>query len=248
MPMQKPVKAIVLAAGRGVRLQSDGCGIPKVMRPAAGRPLLHYVLQALDFIPPRDTVLVVGYQREQVLSAFPDYAFAVQEEQLGTGHAVMSAFEVLGDYDGDLLVCCGDMPLLRGESYRALLEEHRRSGAACTILSGPAARPLPYGRIIRSDAGGFSAIVEEKDCTPEQLAVTELNSGVYIFDAQRLASVLGRLRRSNAQGEYYLTDAPGLLLEDGLPVELCRRELGLEILGVNTPEQLAEVEGILAGR
>ena len=244
--MQKNVKAIVLAAGRGTRLQSDGCDIPKVMRLAAGKPLLYHVLHALNFIPPQDTVIVVGYRREQVLSAFPEYVSAIQEEQLGTGHAVMSAYPVLENYDGDLLVCCGDMPLLKKETYLALLEEHRKSGAACTILSGPAAYPLPYGRIIRDENGSFSAIVEEKDCTPEQRAVTELNSGVYIFDAKCLASVLGRLQRSNAQGEYYLTDAPAFMLADGLPVSLCCRDLGLEIIGVNTPEQLAEVESILS--
>jgi UDP-N-acetylglucosamine diphosphorylase/glucosamine-1-phosphate N-acetyltransferase len=243
--MSKPVKAIVLAAGRGTRLRTAGSDIPKVMRLAGGRPLLYHVLHALSFLPPEDIVIVVGYKKEQVMSVFPGYAFAEQKEQLGTGHAVLSAGERLAGYPGDLLICCGDMPLLRRETFEALLEEHRSSGSVCTILSGTSDEPLPYGRVIRDGQGGFAAIVEEKDCTPEQRAVRELNSGVYLFDAEALFAVLGGLGRSNAQGEYYLTDAPGLLRKKGLPVGICRRPLGAEMIGVNTPEQLHEVERLL---
>jgi UDP-N-acetylglucosamine diphosphorylase/glucosamine-1-phosphate N-acetyltransferase len=246
--MANPVKAVVLAAGRGTRLRTAGSDIPKVMRLAGGRPLLFYVLKALAFLSPEDIVVVVGYQKEQVVSAFPGYAFAEQTEQLGTGHAVLSAREQLNGFQGDLLICCGDMPLLRRETFEALLHAHRSAGSACTILSGTSDEPLPYGRVIRDKKGGFSAIVEEKDCTPEQRAVRELNSGVYVFDAEALFSVLGGLGRSNAQGEYYLTDAPGLLQNRGLPVGICRRALGSEMIGVNTPEQLLEVERLLHTR
>lgn len=240
-----PIKAAVLAAGKGTRMHTEGCDLPKVLRQAKGRPLLAWVLDALNFIPPQDTVLVVGYQREKVLSAFPDYASAVQEQQLGTGHAVMAAFEALGDYAGDLLVCCGDMPLLRRETYLALCARHRETGAACTVLSGTTDIPLPYGRILRDASGAFRGMVEDRDCTPEQKAIRELNSGVYVFDAAALREVLGQLRQDNAQGEYYLTDAPLLMQRQGRLVEVCQRELGMEILGVNTPQQLAEVEALL---
>ena len=245
MDQKKALKAAVLAAGKGKRMHTEGCDLPKVLRVAKGRPLLAWVLDALAFIPPEDTVLVVGYQREQVLAAFPHYASAVQEQQLGTGHAVMAALSALGDYQGDLLVCCGDMPLLRRETYEALVSRHRETGSACTILTGETDIPLPYGRILRGADGSFAGVVEDKDCTPEQKAITELNSGVYVFDAPSLAAVLGSLRRANAQGEYYLTDAPLLLQQSGKQVEACRRDLGMEILGVNTPEQLAEVEALL---
>ena len=143
----KPLKAIVLAAGKGTRVRTDGCDLPKVMRLACGKPLLHYVLQSLDFIPPEDTIVVVGYQKERVMEAFPAYCFAEQKEQLGTGHAVLSAFEALEGFEGDVLVCCGDMPLIRRETYFALTETHRRSGALCTMLTGTSDLELPYGRV-----------------------------------------------------------------------------------------------------
>ncbi|HHU22760.1 MAG TPA: NTP transferase domain-containing protein [Clostridiales bacterium] len=241
----RPLKAVVLAAGKGTRLRTEGCDLPKVMRLAAGRPLLHYVLSAIDFIPREDIVLVVGYKKEQVTAGFPGYPYAEQTRQLGTGHAVMAACRTLPDYDGDLLVCCGDMPFIRRETYLSLINKHRETGAACTILTGTSSIDLPYGRIIRDSEGKFAGIVEDRDCTPEQKRITELNSSVYIFDAAALRSVLSDLRRDNAQGEYYLTDAPALMLARGLNVDICRRELGYEIIGVNTPEQLSQVESLL---
>lgn len=248
MGQKKRLKAVVLAAGKGTRLYSEQYDLPKVMRLAAGRPLLCYVLGALDFIAPEDTIIVVGYRKEQVISAFEGYAFAEQREQLGTGHAVMAAYGLLDGYDGDVLVCCGDMPLLTRESYLCLCREHEKNGAACTILSGTSSVPLPYGRIIRDENGGFERMVEERDCTPEQKMIDELNSGVYIFDAKTLGGVLSELRSDNSQGEYYLTDAPALIREKGGSVCICKRELGIEIIGVNTPEQLAETERIIESR
>lgn len=246
--MVENLKAVVLAAGKGTRLQTAGVEIPKVMRLAAGRPLLAYVCEALDFIPEKDIVLVIGFLREQVIEAFPNCSFAVQEQQLGTGHAVACAMETLRDFEGDVLVCCGDMPLLRRDTYRSLVEIHRAEGNACTLLTGTTDDALPYGRIVRGADGRFAAIVEEKDCTPEQRAIRELNSGVYLFRAGALRETLGRLRTDNAQGEYYLTDVPALLLAEGEKVGVCRRELGDEILGVNTPEQLELVGKLLAAR
>ena len=246
MQTEKPIKAVVLAAGKGTRLHTEGCDIPKVMRPAAGRPLLAYVCEALDFIPSERIVLVVGYLREQVMEAFPQCRFAVQEQQLGTGHAVASASGELADFDGDVLVCCGDMPLIRQETYLALVRQHVSEGNDCTLLTGTADGALPYGRILRGTDGRFRAIVEEKDCTPEQKQIRELNSGVYVFRAPALCRMLGRLRTDNAQGEYYLTDVPALMLHDVLKVGVCCRELGNEILGVNTPEQLRQVSSLLA--
>ena len=182
---------------------------------------------------------------EKVMDHFADYTYAEQTEQLGTGHAVMSAAEELSDYDGPVLVCCGDMPLIRQETYLALAEQHAREGNACTMLTGTSDEALPYGRILRGENGEFCAIVEEKDCTPEQREIKELNSGVYMFRAAELRQALGGLRTDNAQGEYYLTDVPALLLRAGEKVGVCCRELGKEILGVNTPEQLEQISRLL---
>ncbi len=244
----KPCKAIVLAAGKGTRMRTDGCDLPKVMRLACGQPLLRHVLNALQLISPEDTVLVVGYQKETVLSAFPEYGFAEQTQQLGTGHAVMAAFEVLQDFQGDVLVCCGDMPLIRQETYSALLQAHRAAGNACTMLTGTSDIDLPYGRVVRDEQGRFQEIVEQKDCTPEQLKIRELNAGVYVFDAPALRESLGHLKNNNASGEYYLTDVPAYLQAQGLPVDVCALSLGSEIVGVNTPEQLTLVEDVLRRR
>jgi bifunctional UDP-N-acetylglucosamine pyrophosphorylase/glucosamine-1-phosphate N-acetyltransferase/UDP-N-acetylglucosamine pyrophosphorylase len=242
------LKALVLAAGKGKRMQSGEAGVPKVMREACGRPLLSYVLDALSFLPAGDIVLIVGYRKEAVLGAFPAYPFAVQEQQLGTGHAVLSARELLSGYSGSLLVCCGDMPLMRRATYETLVREHMRAGNACTLLSGVSEEVLPYGRILRDDAGNFAAIVEERDCTPEQKEIRELNAGVYVFEAQALFHVLGLLRADNAQEEYYLTDVPALLLKAGGKVGISSICTPPEMLGVNTPEQLRAVEAVLTGR
>ena len=244
--MNTPIKAIILAAGKGKRLQQEGVDAPKVMRLAAGEPLLRHVLRALDFIPKEDVMLVLGYKKEQVLAAFPEYSWAEQAEQLGTGHATMCGLRELGDYEGDVLVCAGDMPLLKQETYAALIKEHRAAGNACTVLTGTADVPSKgYGRILRDENGHFLTVVEDKDCTPEQAEITELNTATYCFDAAALRQALTLVRNENAQGEYYLTDVPAILMEQGKKVGICCRHLGLEIIGVNTPEQLAQVEEAL---
>lgn len=242
------MKAIVLAAGKGTRLQTEGITLPKVMRQAAGRPLLAYVLDALAFLPREDVILVVGYRREDVESAYPDYPAAVQAEQLGTGHAVQSAAPLLEGFDGHVLVCCGDMPLMKRETYESLCRTHLDEGNVCTILSGISEEELPYGRVIREADGSFARIVEDKDCTSEEKAIRELNSGVYLFRAPELFEALGRLRCDNAQGEYYLTDAPAFLKEGGGKVGVCAACTPEEMLGVNTPAQLELVERVLAAR
>ena len=234
-----------MAAGKGTRLQAEDGEAPKVMRKACGKPLLWYVLEALSFIDKKDTVIVVGYKKSEVTGCFKGYAYAEQTEQLGTGHAVMAAAGELRGFGGSVLVCYGDMPLIRQDTYRSLVDAHLERGDDCTILTGESSVSLPYGRIIRDSNGGFLSVVEDSDCTPEQLEITELNSGVYVFRAPLLLGALGSIRPDNAQGEYYLTDAPAIMRGNGAKVGLHRRGLGSEILGVNTPEQLAMVEGII---
>ncbi|MEG1186172.1 MAG: NTP transferase domain-containing protein, partial [Eubacterium sp.] len=164
------MKAIILAAGKGKRLLSEKFNAPKVLREANGKPLLRYVVENLSFIPDKkDIIIVAGYKKEMVFESFNDgYSFAVQEEQLGTGHAVNCAKDVLKDYDGPVLVCYGDMPLFKKETYENLAKVHQESGNCCTILTGVSDKELAYGRIVRDEKDNFVGVVEDKDCTPEQ--------------------------------------------------------------------------------
>ena len=246
--MSEQIKAVVLAAGKGTRLQQEGITLPKVMRRAAGRPLLDYVLESLDFLPREDIVLVVGYRKEDVLAAYPGYPAAEQSPQLGTGHAVQCALPLLEGFGGDVLVCYGDMPLMRRETYESLMRTHREEGNWCTLLSGHSEEELPYGRVVRDGAGRFQRNVEDRDCTPEEKAIRELNTGVYLFRADPLRECLSQLRCDNAQGEYYITDVPALMLARGGTVGVCDRCTPEEMLGVNTPAQLAQVEELLSRR
>ena len=246
--MSGKIKAVVLAAGKGTRLQQEGITLPKVMRRAAGRPLLDYVLQALSFLPREDILLVVVYHKEDVLAAYPDYSAAEQAEQLGTGHAVQCALAGLKGFDGSVLVCCGDMPLMRRETYESLVHTHQEEGNWCTLLSGHSEEPLPYGRIVRDGAGDFARIVEDRDCTPEQKKINELNVGIYVFDSKKLFACLKELKNSNAQGEYYLTDVPAIMMSKGYQIGTYTTRDDTEILGVNTPEDLALCEAFLKNR
>ena len=227
-------------------MAQEGIDLPKAMRLALGKPLLGYVLDALP-TGSDDTVIVVGYKKDYITAAFPAYTFAEPTEQLGTGHAVMSAVPALGDYDGDVLICCGDMPLVRPETYAALVADHKASGAVCTVLSGVTDEPLPFGRVLRGADGGFERIVEDRDCTPEQKKIRELNSGILCVDFKKMASALTELKTDNDQHEYYLTDLPLILKNHGEAVRVCSLPMHSQLIGVNTPAQLEQVEGILRG-
>ncbi len=242
------VKALVLAAGKGTRLQTEGIDLPKVMRLADGKPLLHYVLTALDFLPPEDVILVVGWKKEAVLSAYPQYPHAVQEQLNGTGGAVRFAAPLLEGFDGHVIICCGDAPLMKKETFQALVQTHLENNNDCTLLSAHLDEGGNYGRVTREADGSFRAIVEDRDCTPEEKTITEVNTGTYVFRTAPLLESLGQLSQDNAQGEFYLTDVPAILKAKGLRVGLCDTCSPQEMLGVNTVEQLGEVEAILRAR
>ena len=243
--METKLKVVVLAAGKGTRLRDEASDEPKVMRQVCGKPMLWYVLDSLSFVEAKDIVIVVGYKKEDILASFGGYSFAEQKEQLGTGHAVMAAQAELRDHNGAVLVCCGDMPLVARDTYEALIHNHFRQENDCTILTGETAQSLPFGRVLRDEKGGFSRIVEEKDCTQDELRITELNAGIYVFATQQLLAALKEIKTDNAQGEYYLTDVPAIMRAAGAKIGAFKRELGDEIIGVNTLEQLAQVEEII---
>ena len=243
------MKALILAGGKGKRLGSEITQIPKVMRKAKGVPLLGYVLDYTDIVKKEDKVILVGYQKQVVMDAYPEYTYAFQEEQKGTGHAVMCAAHCFKDYDGPILVINGDMPLLRRESVRALAEYHKETGADCTILTFVAKGNIPpFGHIIRTVSGDVAGIVEHKDATDEQKKIPELNGGIYMFDSVKLFESLARITPSPVTGEYYLTDVPKYMIASGGKVQAYILPDETELAGVNTEEDLAEVERILDAR
>ena len=191
--------ALVLAAGQGTRMDSD---LAKVLHPMAGRPLLAHVLASLDRLGVGRTLVVIGHQADRVRAAFPeaDVEWVLQAEQRGTGHAVLMAGPALEEFEGTLLVVCGDTPLLRAATLDTLLARHRESGAAVTVLSARVPDPAGYGRIVRDPEGRVTSIVEQGDATEEQRAIDEINSGTYAFEYGDLVRVLGRLTARHAQG------------------------------------------------
>ena len=243
--MSLPV-AIVLAAGEGRRMNSD---LPKVLHVAAGRPLVGWVLDAARDAGIGRLVVVVGHKANQVqaaLSEQADVSFAVQSEQLGTGHAVLMCRDVLSDHDGPIVVLNGDMPLIRSESIRSLLDAQRDESAACVVGTARTESNAGLGRIVRDERGEFLRIVEEVDATQEEAAIEEINTGLYAFDGTLLWQALSRVEPNNRQGQYYLTDCAEILMAEGhRVVASCSLDIN-EAMGVNTPEQLAEVETALS--
>lgn len=225
--------------------------LPKVMHSVCGRPMVEYVLDAARSAGAERLVVVVGYQAELVrdgLAYHRDVEFALQGEQKGTGHAVQMCAEQLANHDGPVLVLAGDTPLLRSQSLAALLIEMQDQKAACVIGTAITQNNFGLGRVVRSSSGEFLRIVEQKDTTPEEAAIHEINTGCYAFDSRLLFQTLTQIRPNNSQGEYYLTDVPAILKSSGHRVIAVPKLTIEEAMGVNTPEQLAEVEVVLRRR
>ena len=240
------IASLILAAGKGTRMKSK---LPKVLHKVGGKAMVERVLETVQSIGTNRDVVIVGFGGDAVHNYLGDRAeFVRQEEQNGTGHAVKMAQPVLGDYDGTILLLCGDTPLVTKESLEALLEEHKNSGAAATILTAHMPNPTGYGRIIRNEEGSVVRIVEQKDGKPEELAVQEVNTGMYAFDSKKLWPCLDQLSDDNAQGELYITDVVGILVNGGDKVSAYMTKDFEESLGVNSRLQLAEAEAILKHR
>lgn len=242
------VVAVILAAGKSKRMLSE---TPKVLHQACGRPLVEYVLDAARQAGAKRLVVVVGHKAEVVKEALahhPDVEFALQEQQLGTGHAVMMCKDQLASHDGPVLVLTGDTPLLTGASLKSLVDDLSAHNAVCVVGTAETENNFGLGRIVRDARGTFLRIVEQKDASADEQKITEINTGCFAYDCRELFNALDQVRPNNSQGEYYLTDCAEILRKTGRPViAACRLDI-VEAMGVNTQEQLAEVERVMLSR
>ena len=243
--MQETV-AVILAAGKGTRMKS---ALPKVLHAVGGQSMLRHVMTAAEQAGAKRTIVVVGFGGDQVQAEIGAAAeYVLQAEQLGTGHAMMQAQPVLAGYTGTVLLLCGDTPLLTGNTLQQLVAAHQQSGAAATVLTAMPADATGYGRILRDKSGQVLGIVEQKDATPEQKQIGEINTGIYCFEAAPLFAALAGLTCNNAQQEYYLTDVLAILAQAGQRVGAVEVADFQETLGINSRLQLAEAEKILRQR
>jgi len=241
------LEVLVLAAGLGTRMKS---GKAKVLHELGGSPLIAYVCRAAQALSPQRIYVVVGHQAAEVEKAARNEVaelaqFVRQSEQRGTGDAVMSARAQLENSESLVLILSGDVPMIRAETLQAFIDHHSATGASCSILSVRLENPAGYGRIIRDEGELFVKIVEQKDATPDEHKVKEINSGIYCFTANKLFAALKRVTPSNNQGEFYLTDAPEVMLADGEKVNVYLHGDAREVSGINTRAELAEFENLI---
>ncbi len=245
MPSNKPLAVVILAAGKGTRMHSD---IAKVLHPLCGKPLVAWAIEAARTLDPERIVVVVGHQaaevQAEVEARFGNIEFALQSQMLGTGHAVQQAEPLLRDFKGDILVTCGDVPLLTGETLRLLVQQKHQVNAAASMLIGRLDEAGSYGRVRCEEDGAVQEIIEFKDADAETRALSTVNSGTYCFEASKMWPQIGMLDKDNASGELYLTDVIGFLTSAG------ERVAGIfiserEMTGVNTRAQLEELEAEL---
>jgi len=237
------VACVILAAGKGKRMKSD---LPKVLHDLHGKPLICHVLDSCKNAGIERTVLIVGFKGELVASAAEEYQTELvwQKEQLGTGHAVAQTEALLSRFSGEIIVMNGDVPLIRSETIRGLVDQHRQSGADATVLTAEVPDPTGYGRIVRDEEGMVDAIVEEADADEPTRAIREINSGMFCFHPAYLFAALRQIDNRNRQGEYYLTDVLAIMRQNNQRVAAYKVNEASEILGVNSPEQLQNLAEI----
>ena len=238
--------AIVLAAGKGTRMKSS---LYKVLHPVCGLPMVEHVIRSVKQSGVEQIVTIVGHGAEKVQEVLGDSSeYALQAEQLGTGHAVLQAKDLLASQEGTTLVICGDTPLLTGETLQQLFETHETTGAKATILTAVAEDSTGYGRIVRSANGEVSKIVEQKDASEAELEIKEINTGTYVFDNQALFVALASVKNDNAQGEYYLPDVIELIKADGDSVSAHIMDDMDEAIGVNDRVALSQAQRTMMRR
>ena len=239
------LKTLILAAGKGTRMKSE---LPKVIHEVNGIPMISKIIKVLEILKPEENILILGHKKEEVLKVVGENAdYVVQTEQLGTGHAVLQAKDKLKDYDGDVMILCGDTPLLREETLKELYKFHKDTDSVTTILTSIYDNPFGYGRIVKEN-GLVKAIVEEKEADAEIKKIKEVNAGVYCFKGRELFEALSKITNNNEKGEYYLTDVIGIQVGEGKQVQSYVLSDNIEILGVNSKVELAQASKVLRDR
>ena len=239
------LSTIILAAGKGTRMKSD---LVKVLHPLLGVPMLSYPIDlSLNGINSGKTIVVVGYQGEKIRAHFIDdrLTFVDQGDPIGTGHAVLCTEDHLKGFKGRVLILCGDVPLLKRDTVRRFIDAHKSSGSTITVMTAILEDPAGYGRIVRMDGGLIGRIVEEKDASPPEMAIREVNAGIYCVDSPFLFEALRRVSTDNAQGEYYLTDIVAIANQQGKRAYGFAVEDPTEVMGINTRVDLAKADEIL---
>lgn len=234
------ISAVILAAGKGTRMKSDH---PKCAHNVIDKPMIEYVVDSLNELKVKNIVAIVGYGKETIMDLLKDrVTYVVQEEQLGTAHAVLQARSILEGKSGITIIAIGDMPFIRKETFYSLVINHLQERSDVTVLSVDHPQPYGYGRIVRDDEGSVVAIVEERDCTKDQTSITEINSSVYAVNNDILFSCLDEVNNKNNQKEYYLTDIVGICRNKGLKVSAYKARDYKELSGINNKLQLMEME------
>lgn len=238
---KKPQLAtVIMAAGKGTRMKSD---LPKVLHFVNNRTMVSQVIQLSKSVGSEQIILILGHKKDLVIESVKseNVEHVIQEPQLGTGHAVQQTYPLLKDFDGDVLVLSGDVPLLRKSTIEKMLQIHHEDNHGATVLTAIFEDPFGYGRVVRNENDNLEKIVEHKDCTEEQLKIKEINAGIYIFKAKSLFPALEKIKNHNIQNEYYLPDALDHIAESGKSIALHITNEPMEISGVNTVEQLQEL-------
>ena len=240
--MNNELRVIILAAGKGTRMNS---ALPKVLHKLNGKALVDFVLDESELLNPLETILVVGFKKEQVISHTENrinLKYATQIEQLGTGHAVLQAEELLKNKKGHIIILYGDVPNIKASTLRPVIDDHILNNRDLTLITAEIDNPSGYGRIIRDENGKLLKIVEEKDCNDDEKKIKEWNPGIYIFKIPNVFEVLNNIKSNNASKEYYLTDVIELAQQSNMQINAIKIANSNEVIGVNTADQLEELE------
>ena len=240
--MNKELRVIILAAGKGTRMNSD---LPKVLHKLKGKPLLDYVIDESELLNPKEIILVVGFKKDRVIKHTEsriNLKYATQIEQLGTGHAVLQTNELLKNRKGHILILYGDVPNIKASTLQPIVSDHISNNRDLTLITAEIDDPTGYGRIIRDKNGNLLKIVEEKDCSDDEKKIKEWNPGIYIFKIPEVFKILDNIKTNNVSKEYYLTDAIGLAQQSNMQIKAIKIKNSDEVIGVNTADQLKELE------
>jgi len=240
--MNRDLRIVILAAGTGTRMNSD---LPKVLHKLNDKTLIDYVLDQSELLDPIESILVVGFKKNQIISHTKSrikLRYVTQKEQLGTGHAVLQTEKLLKDKKGHILILYGDVPNIKASSLEPIIEDHIINNRDLTLITAEVDNPTGYGRIIRNKNGQLLKIVEEKDCNDDERMIKEWNPGIYIFKTPKVFEILNNIKTNNASKEYYLTDAIGLAQQYNMQIKAIKIINSDEVFGINTTEQLKELE------